>query len=64
LEVTAAAPILIVATDEDVAFDDPIGTAEVTLADTQKGPEVTKPLMNGPTVTGSVRVRIEVVAVQ
>jgi hypothetical protein len=64
LEVTAAAPVHIVATDEDIAFNDPIGTAEVTLADTQKGPEVTKPLMNGAAVTGSVRVRIDVVATQ
>jgi hypothetical protein len=64
LEVTASTPIRIEAWDEDVAVDDRIGTAEITLADVLHGTELQKPLILGTTVTGSVRLRIELVATQ
>lgn len=58
-ELTPGQPIEIIATDRDVMFDDPIGTATLRYKDLAKGPEVQLPLLLGGATTGYVQLRVK-----
>ena len=60
-ELTPGHPIKISATDKDVMFDDPIGTATLRYKQVTKSGEVELPLLLGGAQTGSVRVRVDIV---
>lgn len=61
LDVTRGTPIEIRAIDEDAFGADEIGNAVLRVEDLSRGSELTLPLRSGEAVTGSVRVRVDVV---